>query len=34
MVKHLPEWIMKRYAKLWLKFKEKDFTLKGVPISF
>ncbi len=26
MTKHLPEWIMKRYAKLWNKFKEKDFT--------
>ncbi len=26
MVKHLPEWIMKRYAKLWSKFKEEDFT--------
>jgi len=26
MVKHLPEWIMKRYAKLWNKFKEKEFT--------
>lgn len=26
MTQHIPEWIMKRYAKLWLKFKEKDFT--------
>ena len=26
MIKHLPEWIMKRYAKLWKKFKEKEFT--------
>jgi len=26
MIKHLPEWIMKRYAKLWFKFKEKEFT--------
>ena len=26
MIKHLPEWIMKRYAKLWSKFKEKEFT--------
>ena len=26
MVKHLPEWIMKRYAKLWKKFKDKEFT--------
>lgn len=26
MSKHLPEWIMKRYAKLWSKFKEKEFT--------
>lgn len=26
MVQHLPEWIVKRYAKLWMKFKEKDFT--------
>ncbi len=26
MVKHLPEWIVKRYAKLWFKFKENEFT--------
>lgn len=26
MTKHLPEWIMKRYAKLWKKFKDKEFT--------
>ncbi len=26
MIKHLPEWMMKRYAKLWNKFKEKEFT--------
>lgn len=26
MSKHLPEWIMKRYAKLWSKFKDKEFT--------
>jgi len=26
MIKHLPEWIMKRYAKLWTRFKEKEFT--------
>ena len=26
MIKHLPEWIMKRYAKLWSKFNEKEFT--------
>ena len=26
MVKHLPEWIMQRYAKLWNKFKDKEFT--------
>lgn len=26
MIKHLPEWIMKRYAKLWKKFKNKEFT--------
>lgn len=26
MIKHLPEWIIKRYAKLWFKFKEKEFT--------
>jgi len=25
MTKHLPEWIMKRYAKLWSKFKENEF---------
>lgn len=26
MVKHLPEWIIRRYAKLWFKFKEEEFT--------
>ncbi|MEK6952736.1 MAG: hypothetical protein AABX29_07010 [Nanoarchaeota archaeon] len=26
MTKHIPEWIMIRYAKLWNKFKEKEFT--------
>lgn len=26
MVKHLPEWLMKRYSRLWTKFKEKEFT--------
>jgi len=26
MTQHLPEWIMIRYAKLWLKFKEKEFS--------
>ena len=26
MIKHLPEWIMKRYAKLWKKFKDQEFT--------
>jgi DNA-binding MarR family transcriptional regulator len=26
MIKHLPEWIIRRYAKLWFKFKEKEFT--------
>ena len=26
MTEHLPEWIMKRYAKLWSKFKDKEFT--------
>jgi len=26
MVQHLPEWIMKRYSKLWNKFKDKEFT--------
>ena len=26
MTKHLPEWIMERYSKLWLKFKDKEFT--------
>jgi len=26
MIKHLPEWIMKRYAKLWNKFKDREFT--------
>ena len=26
MANHLPEWIIKRYAKLWFKFKEVEFT--------
>jgi DNA-binding MarR family transcriptional regulator len=26
MIQHLPEWIMQRYAILWKKFKEKEFT--------
>lgn len=26
MIKHLPEWIMQRYAKLWSKFKSKEFS--------
>jgi len=26
MIQHLPEWIMKRYAKLWTRFKDKEFT--------
>ena len=26
MTKHLPEWIMRRYARLWNKTKEKEFT--------
>lgn len=26
MTKTLPQWIQKRYAILWNKFKEKDFT--------
>ncbi len=26
MTKHLPGWIMKRYSRLWTKFKEKEFT--------
>ena len=30
MTKHLPEWIMKRYAILWSKFKEEEFTRKQV----
>lgn len=28
MVKHLPEWIMSRYSKLWLRFKTAPFTKK------
>lgn len=28
MAKHLPEWIMIRYAKLWLRFKENEFTME------
>jgi len=30
VTKHLPEWIMKRYSKLWIKFREKEFTRKQV----
>jgi len=26
MIQHIPEWLMVRYSKLWLKFKEKEFT--------
>ena len=26
MVKHLPEWVFVRYAKLWSKFKDKEFS--------
>jgi len=26
MAQHLPKWIMKRYSKLWTKFKNKEFT--------
>lgn len=26
MTEHLPEWLMIRYSKLWLKFKDKEFT--------
>ena len=26
MVEHLPEWIVKRYSRLWFRFKEKEFT--------
>ena len=26
MAKHLPKWIMKRYARLWSTTKEKEFT--------
>lgn len=26
MTKHLPVWIMKRYSRLWTKFKDKEFT--------
>jgi len=26
MVKHLPEWVIKRYAKLWFKIKDKEFS--------
>ena len=26
MIQHIPEWLMIRYSKLWLKFKEKEFT--------
>ncbi len=26
MTEHLPEWVMIRYAKLWIKLKDKEFT--------
>lgn len=26
MAKHLPEWVFNRYAKLWSKFKDKEFS--------
>ena len=26
MTKHLPVWIMKRYSRLWTKFKDREFT--------
>ena len=26
----LPKWIMKKYAKLWHKFQEKEFTYRDV----
>lgn len=26
MVKHLPKWVFARYAKLWSKFKDKEFS--------
>ena len=26
----LPKWIMKKYAKLWHKFQDKEFTYKDV----
>jgi len=26
MTEHIPEWLMIRYSKLWLKFKDKEFT--------
>ena len=26
MIQHIPEWLMIRYSKLWIKFKEKEFT--------
>ncbi|MCX6803351.1 MAG: hypothetical protein NTY48_02140 [Candidatus Diapherotrites archaeon] len=25
MTKPVPKWLMKRYAKLWVKFREKEF---------
>ncbi len=28
MMKHLPEWVMQRYAKLWSKFREKEFSFE------
>ena len=26
MIQHIPEWLMIRYSKLWIKFKDKEFT--------
>ena len=34
MTKHLPVWIMKRYSRLWTKFKEKEFTKDQAEILF
>lgn len=34
MTKHLPGWVMKRYAKLWSKFKEKEFTREQAEVVF
>jgi hypothetical protein len=30
MTKTIPKWVMKRYAKLWKKFSDKEFTFDDI----